>query len=245
MSMGGFFSHRLACDLSNRIAAIGSVTGLMSDSTVMYCNQYRKVPVVQIQGTNDPVVNYNGFNQSFGAEETINKLISRNKCVKPGDNSFLPNKNTSDQSTVELIKYSTCEEQSQIWFYKVNNGGHTWPGASFNVPFSGQTNQDINASREIWNFFKKFALAESPLSIENLKSDGFIKIYPNPSSQYLIIDSQKDILLIAINDISGNEVFRSSEALKKLDVSQLNNGTYILKLYVSDKKFISKIFVKN
>ena len=40
-----------------------------------------------------------------------------------------------------------CGSCNNVWFYKVEGGGHDWPGA--------WGNQDINASEEIWKFFKK------------------------------------------------------------------------------------------
>ncbi len=57
MSMGGFMSYRLACELSERIAAIASVTGLQA---FYPCNPNRPVPILQFHGTADPVVPYAG-----------------------------------------------------------------------------------------------------------------------------------------------------------------------------------------
>ena len=36
---------------------------------------------------------------------------------------------------------------NEVWFYKVSGGGHDWPGV--------WGNKDINASDEIWKFFKQ------------------------------------------------------------------------------------------
>ena len=62
MSMGGFMSHRLGCQLNNRIAAIGSVAGLI---VYFNCNFTRKVPVLQIHGTADDVVPYAGVTNTM------------------------------------------------------------------------------------------------------------------------------------------------------------------------------------
>ena len=51
MSNGGFQSYRLACDLENRIAAIASVTGCISELTALNCVLSRKIPVLHIHGT--------------------------------------------------------------------------------------------------------------------------------------------------------------------------------------------------
>jgi polyhydroxybutyrate depolymerase len=60
MSMGGFMSHTLACALNNKIAAIASVTGSMFMTQYNTCNPTRVVPVMQIHGTADKTVTYNG-----------------------------------------------------------------------------------------------------------------------------------------------------------------------------------------
>ena len=53
MSNGGYMSFLLACQLSDRIAAIASVTGSMTPQTYNLCNPQRPIPVLQIHGTND------------------------------------------------------------------------------------------------------------------------------------------------------------------------------------------------
>ena len=66
MSNGGFFSFLLACQLSQKIAAVASVTGSMTNETYQNCNPSKEVPVLQIHGTDDPIVTYNG-NSSIGS----------------------------------------------------------------------------------------------------------------------------------------------------------------------------------
>jgi len=64
----------------------------------------------------------------------------------------------TDNCTVEMYTYTECNGDSEIIFYKVIDGGHTWPGAG-NAEFPTVfTNQDIDASLEIWNFFKDYKL---------------------------------------------------------------------------------------
>ncbi|WAC01355.1 prolyl oligopeptidase family serine peptidase [Lacinutrix neustonica] len=62
MSNGGFMSYKLACELSDRIAAIASVTGSMTLGTTGSCNPLHPTPVLEIHGTSDGTVNYNGSN---------------------------------------------------------------------------------------------------------------------------------------------------------------------------------------
>jgi len=57
-----------------------------------------------------------------------------------------------------MYTYTECNGDSEIIFYKVIDGGHTWPGAGNAGYPTGPTNQDIDASLEIWNFFKDYKL---------------------------------------------------------------------------------------
>ena len=71
MSNGGYMSFLLACQLSDRIAAIASVTGSMTPQTYNLCNPQRPI-VLQIHGTNDQKVPYKG-NRKWSV--SINKVL--------------------------------------------------------------------------------------------------------------------------------------------------------------------------
>lgn len=243
MSMGGFFTNRLACELSNRIAAFASVTGLLSTSTDYNCNPSKAIPIMFIHGTNDPTVDYNGSPYYRSAPQTIQHWVEESNCAGNADTTAIPNSNTADNSTVELIKYMSCESQVEVWLYKVNQGGHTWPGGIIDLPSSGNTNRDINASAEIWNFFNKFSL---PL-ITNLneKSDPAISIYPNPASDFIFIN-YPDIEHMVIFDISGKKVSGHSDYTdNKIDIRSLNKGLYYIKIFNPDGHTFSTNFIKN
>ena len=60
MSNGGFMSYHLACNLSSKIAAIASVTGSMSKQTYESCSPEHPTPVLQIHGTLDGTVPFDG-----------------------------------------------------------------------------------------------------------------------------------------------------------------------------------------
>jgi polyhydroxybutyrate depolymerase len=46
-------------------------------------------------------------------------------------------------------------------FYRISNGGHTWPGATEPAASQagpGLTSQEINASQILWDFFEHYHL---------------------------------------------------------------------------------------
>jgi polyhydroxybutyrate depolymerase len=111
------------------------------------------MPVMQIHGTADPTVNYQtGTANAMGVEQTLSFWIDTNNCVLNQDTINVPNTNTTDGCTAQLIRYRQCDASSEVYFYKIAGGGHTWPGA-FAIA-AGPTNGDFSASTEIWKFFQ-------------------------------------------------------------------------------------------
>ena len=161
LSNGGFMSYKLACQLGYRFAAIASVVGSIAESTAGNCNSQIAIPVLYIHGTADPIVPYEGTTGWYSAEQTLQFWVNLNGCSNP-DTTEMPDLNTNDNCTVERITYAECAENSKIIFFKIINGGHTWPGATvnWNPAIFGNTNHDINANLEIWNFFKDYFLSQ-------------------------------------------------------------------------------------
>jgi polyhydroxybutyrate depolymerase len=177
MSMGGFMSYRLACQLSDRIAAIASVTGLQA---YYPCNPGRDVPVAQFHGTADPVVPY------IGVSTTISNWVNYNDCPDTAFIYDLPDINPNDNSTVTVSYYGLCNDSTEVILYTINGGEHTWPGAPIII---GITNQDIHASNEIWRFFQKFTLLGSTgLEDGRLAEVLDYHFYPNPVKDFATVE---------------------------------------------------------
>ncbi|MCB9248770.1 MAG: hypothetical protein H6613_09605 [Ignavibacteriales bacterium] len=58
-SLGGFMSHRLACQLSNRIAAIADVAGSIAQDFTTNITTAHPMPVLKFHGT-DQIIPYDG-----------------------------------------------------------------------------------------------------------------------------------------------------------------------------------------
>jgi polyhydroxybutyrate depolymerase len=152
-SNGGFFSFELACQLSNRIAAIGSVSGSMTPETYTNCKPSRPMPVIQIHGVADSLVLYAGTKWSKPAELAVSYWTNYNHTNTSANTTELPDIVTTDGSTVKRYTYSQGTACSNVEHLQVSGGDHTWPGAS------GRTNnKDINASVEIWNFLSRHTM---------------------------------------------------------------------------------------
>ena len=165
MSNGGFMSARLGCELSETIAVIGIIAATMGEDYFSLCKPIKPIKVIEMNGTADPLVPYNGgelkvFNKSRGyviaAEKSVEFWVSKNGCNKNPIIQQLPDIVATDEVTVEKSIYKSAESNNDVVFYKLINGGHTWPGGKQYLGkwIIGNTCRDFNACDEIWNFFK-------------------------------------------------------------------------------------------
>ena len=153
-SNGGFMSYKLACALSDRIAAIAAVAGSMTIGGLQNCNPQRQVPAMEFHGTADEVVPYEGISGEVNpTPDVVDFWVSNNGCDQINFiEKQLEDIDETDSSTVTLYHYNLCDAKSEVQLFKIDNGGHTWPG-SFDIPALGHTNKDIDASALIWEFF--------------------------------------------------------------------------------------------
>lgn len=166
ISNGGFMVQRLAYELSDKIAAIGVVAANLSEVQSQEKFPENPVPAIFINGTEDPLVPYDGgyvtvFRQKRGkilnVPETIKMWREINGCSnKITEEKFLDRNKRDNCSAVKTVWQNPDNEQVKVAAIKVINGGHTWPGSRQNLPrrLVGNTNHDFNGSDEIWSFFK-------------------------------------------------------------------------------------------
>jgi polyhydroxybutyrate depolymerase len=155
LSNGGGMSFVLACKLSERIAAIGSVSGAYLLPWEK-CNPARAVPAIVFHGTADPIVPYQGgpsdrFDVPFPAiPDWIDVLARRNGC----DETPLE---LPASGTVTGIQFTNCA--ADVVFYTIAGGGHSWPGGE-PLPewLAGDTTMDIDATQVMWEFFQGHSL---------------------------------------------------------------------------------------
>ncbi|MCS6935294.1 MAG: T9SS type A sorting domain-containing protein [Chitinophagales bacterium] len=235
MSNGGFMCYKLACHLSHRIAAIAPLAGALTDSMRYYCAPLRPVPILHIHGTSDFLVGYNSGVLNISVPATLQYWVQHNQCPTPETTTSLPNINTQDNSTVTLLEWKPCLDATEVVHYKINSGGHTWPGSA--VTFSGlggNVNRDIIASEVIWEFLSRFSLSDIKLG-ETKYVKHIPEIYPLPASRTLYING-KDIVYnkFAILDIRGRELLSgiSSQGAHQftIDISDIPSGMYLLLL---------------
>lgn len=164
-SNGGGMAHRIACQLSDRIAAVGIVdaidSGMLGD-----CETTRPVALMAFFGAANPLagLDYPDWFQNLmgvsmeseaplppGAIDLwIEAWAHRNGCrVGP---VIMPPVGSASQT-----RYEECEDEADVVLYWIEGHGHSWPGGPA-IPMLGKSVTDINASEVLWAFFEDHPL---------------------------------------------------------------------------------------
>ena len=243
-SNGGYFSFELACQLGNKIAAIGSIGGTMSTESYDSCEPSHNTSVITVHGTSDPIVYYTGGRpyNSKSQVETLRYWVDFNNINISPEIIEVPDSDKNDGSQVELYKYDGGTNGTSVHHFKVINGGHSWPGRYGNM--------DIIATSEIWKFVSKFNIEglisnESTYLEEEIKSGNSYGIkleqnYPNPFNPSTNIDfylpEMAQVSLTVYNHI-GQKItnvvdrkFLKGNQSVMLNLNDFSSGLYLYKL---------------
>jgi polyhydroxybutyrate depolymerase len=149
ISNGAMFAERLGCELSERVAAIFPVAGVL---VAPACPLSRPISIFEFHGTLDAVVPYRG-NPLMSAPSTKDNFAAwgkRNGC------DAAP-RIASTRGEVQCETFSGCRDSAEVTLCTVQGGGHSWPGANV-LPALGHTTKDANATDEMWEFFTRHPL---------------------------------------------------------------------------------------
>lgn len=152
MSNGGYMAFLLGCQMNDAFAAIASVTGTMTIDTYDECIPNAPMPVLQIHGTADETVSYEGtetWNKSI--PDVLSYWVGVNNCNPTPSITRVPDLNPNDDDFVDHYVYSGGDNGTVVEHYKINNGTHSWPGTTVGV-----ANRTINASNLVWEFFSRY-----------------------------------------------------------------------------------------
>jgi polyhydroxybutyrate depolymerase len=174
ISNGAMMSYRLAVEASDRIAAIAPIAG----GLVVDGEPSRPVPVMHFHGVDDPRAPYRGgLGPPFPftnvrvthpkIDDVIAKRVSWDGCT--GDEQVGPTLHGSAANgdathTATKHTWTSCKDGSEVVLWKLTGAGHVWPGSAKVLPESilGPPTRVIDASREIWTFFKRFRRLDAP-----------------------------------------------------------------------------------
>jgi polyhydroxybutyrate depolymerase len=177
LSNGAFMTSAIACAYGDRIAAAAPVAGI---SDIEGCEPDRAVPVVAFHGTDDGFVSFGGglgedaaaLPAPDGSGRTVGDLdegraaaegpsipevtaawAERNDCAKK-----VTRRSVADDVT--RVRYR-CPRGADVVLYRVEGGGHSWPGSEFSRQIesvTGPTTFSISANEVMWEFFERHPL---------------------------------------------------------------------------------------
>jgi polyhydroxybutyrate depolymerase len=184
-SDGGLMSSALACQVSDRIAAVGLVSGIQHGPA---CHPVHPMPMIVFWGKKDLVLPFYGGlgvalqdllsgkpvpagltaptappanDQGFPpVPDVVASWATTNGC--PADAVTIPS-----GSDVTQHLYAPCQADTSMRFYVVSDGGHAWPGSKLLSAVGGAGNRgsiigfttmQIDATQLIWSFFRGYAL---------------------------------------------------------------------------------------
>ena len=155
-SNGGAMTFALSCRLSNRIAAVGTVSAAQ-DQPWSWCAGSRPVPLINFHGTAD-LVPYNGGKVRMSPMPFPSVLTwtadwaRRNRCEPNPVESAVA-------SDVSRLEYTNCADGAADVLYTIRGGGHSWPGGKPMPEWMvGRTSRSIDATSEMWAFFREHRL---------------------------------------------------------------------------------------
>ncbi len=149
-SLGGGMAYRIACALSNQIAAFATVAGAFY-RIPGGCNPSRPIPVLEIHGQADQFAPYDGNTyMGMAAVQTyLNFWLAHDNCN-------LSSKVIFQKADVTGLEWSHCANGTVIEHYRISDGGHVWPGSNPTLGI-GYNSHTIDASVVIWNFLSQFS----------------------------------------------------------------------------------------
>jgi polyhydroxybutyrate depolymerase len=234
MSNGGYMSFLLACQSSDKFAAVASVTGSMTPQTYNACNPLHPTPILQIHGDADATVPYTGDpTWTKSIDDVMSYWVNHNNCNTTPTITNMPDINTGDNSTVEYYVYDGGDNGTTAEHFKVLGGDHDWPGVWGNM--------DINASIEVWKFFAKYDINGLMSTEELINKSPLFKIYPNPTSSLMTIENDfSSASKYEISSITGKIVQRGviNSNSQQLDLTDLASDIYYISINNQTQKII-------
>jgi polyhydroxybutyrate depolymerase len=168
-SNGSHMSYRIGCQLYDRIAAIGPVSGQRAPGDY-FPPPAGPLNIIHIHGTADQYSPYKGGDSQWSAFEDLHRApvpaaiqawAKRAGCdEKPAE--------TKTVGKARMERFGPGKQGAEVVLWTCEGAGHTWPGGKvlgFEVSGKmlgvkvaepvGDLNTDINATRLIWDFFEK------------------------------------------------------------------------------------------
>ena len=242
-SNGGGFVYDLACRLNDKVTGVGAVARTMYAESHGACTVTHPTPVVTILGTNDFISSYGGISYEGtlyyqSADATHDLWIAENGLLPEAEVTTLTDLNPSDNTSVELYHWRDEQNCRELAHYKVNGGGHDWPGTFGNM--------DIVSHDVIWDHLKEFDMEgrmSCAVDATSHASPQEWTLYPNPAADWLVLDMNQTVTTAKVFHIynpTGQCVKQGHVTSQSttIDLVTLPCGVHWLTMGTQTKRFV-------
>lgn len=157
ISNGGAMVHRLGAELSDQLAAIAVLSGVLGGKATADSPLFippkptHAVSVIIFHGTADTLVPYEGGHGAAATGDRVDLSVSDavNFWVVADKCSMFAQIETSSGGQVVKEVHSGGDNGTEVVLYTIVDGGHAWPG----VTTADAPSRRVPATDLIWEFF--------------------------------------------------------------------------------------------
>ncbi len=153
-SNGGMLAHRIATDLSDKVAAVAIVGGAMSG---LESQPKSPISVMTLNGSDDCIVPSSGLEscenlQKIGIPNFQPSTYTYDFWTKANGASTTTNEENSDVKVQRSVNEDT---NTEVVAYTIVGGKHEWPGSDRAQKNPNQADAKFAATDTIWEFFAR------------------------------------------------------------------------------------------
>jgi polyhydroxybutyrate depolymerase len=161
-SNGAMFVYRLACELSDQIAAVATSAGAMAlpDGA---CRPTRPVPVLHFHGLADEYAPFNGGPSKYRPAGVRRSVPGTTALWLRRDGCTDETRVTYQRGAATCTTHPNCQGEAEVTLCAIARMGHQWPGGKVSFPRAfGPGTTDIAASDMLVTFFQHHPMPANP-----------------------------------------------------------------------------------
>ncbi|MGD9418050.1 MAG: alpha/beta hydrolase family esterase [Verrucomicrobiota bacterium JB025] len=170
-SNGGTMTMRMAMEAAGRIAAAAIAISNLPEYDGFYSEPARPVPFMFCNGTEDPLMTYEGSPGSLlSAATTAAWWIERNNASPTAaEDILLADLDPSDDCLIRRRNHPALPGGAPVAILTVEGGGHVTPSINHHIPQTtlilrliGRQCHDVETAEVQWEFLSRFSVALAP-----------------------------------------------------------------------------------